>query len=403
MSKPPPPPFKVLRTHSVQINAIFFSPDNEFLTIGDSSGRVSITSTRTFRPIADWAAHTDSILGIQEWDGQIITHGRDNKLHFWKLTPAAPLLADAASTPNLSIPALTSSMDINALNYCRFSLCPTQSDSPSALLALPNLIESELIDVWELPGKTRLHAGVGTIKGAPPRKPFSDEGRDVYKAGIVMALHIFQTETHTRILAAYESGTVTLWTRSLSDKPRSIEGNGWNSIWSVKHHLEAVMGMAVSCDNIMAASVSADHLICRYHLSPELSTDAESLTPHETKHLGNGAVGFRTDGRVLGVAGWDGVVRLYSTGLHRVDGAGASAVLDRKRKVRSLGTLEHFKESCFAMAFANEVFEGTVSIGSVEDEDKISLEALEARSRWLAVGGKTGRVAIWELDSLKKR
>ncbi|EUC57621.1 WD-40 repeat protein laccaria bicolor-like protein, putative [Rhizoctonia solani AG-3 Rhs1AP] len=403
MSKLPPSPFKVLRTHGVQINTIYFSHDNEFLVIGDSSGRVSITSTRTFRPVADWNAHTDSVLGAQEWDGQIITHGRDNKLHFWRLTPAAPLLTDAAGTPNLSAPTLVSSMDINTLNYCRFSLCPTQLDPSRALLALPNLIESELIDVWELPEKTRLHAAVGTIKGAPPRKPFSDEGRDIYKTGIVMSLHIFQTETHMRILAAYESGNVTLWARSLSDKPRSIEGNGWNIVWSVKYHLEAVMGMAVSCDHAMAASVSADHLICRYNLSPELDADTAYITPHETKHLGNGAVGFRADGRVLGVAGWDGVVRLYSTGLRRVDGAGTSVVIDRNRRIRGLGTLEYFKESCFAMAFANEVLEDTFRPGSVDDEGRTSLEASKARSRWLAVGGKTGRVAIWELDSFEKR
>ncbi|KAJ1308077.1 hypothetical protein OPQ81_002142 [Rhizoctonia solani] len=306
MSKPPPSPFKVLRTHGVQINTICFSPDNEFLAIGDSSGRVSITSTRTFRPVADWSAHTDSILGVQEWDGQIITHGRDNKLYVWRLTPAAPLLVDAASTPNLSTPTLVSSMDVNALNYCRFSLYPVQSDPPRALLALPNLIESELIDIWELPEKSRLHAAIGTIKGAPPRKPFSDEGRDIYKTGIVMSLHVSQTETYIRILAGYESGTVTLWTRPLSSSPRSIEGNGWNKVWSVKNHLEAVMGMAVSRANTVAASVSADHLICRYNLNPELDADDACLAPQETKHLGNGAVAFRADGRVLGVAGWDG-------------------------------------------------------------------------------------------------
>lgn len=56
-----------------------------------------------------------------------------------------------------------------------------------------------------------------------------------------MSLHIFQTSTDIRVLAAYESGTVTLWIRPLSEKVRSIEGNGWESVWSVKHHLEAGM------------------------------------------------------------------------------------------------------------------------------------------------------------------
>ncbi|CEL55924.1 ASTRA-associated protein 1 OS=Verticillium albo-atrum (strain VaMs,102 / ATCC MYA-4576 / FGSC 10136) GN=asa1 PE=3 SV=1 [Rhizoctonia solani AG-1 IB] len=402
MPKPPPLPFKILRIHNVQINTLHFSRDNKHLLVGDSSGRVSIISTITFRPVADWNAHTDSVLGVEEWDGKILTHGRDNKLHFWSLIPAAPLLADAASTPNLSKPTLISSMDVNALNYCRFSLYPTQSDPPRALLGLPNLIESELVDIWDLPGKTRLHAAIGTIKGAPPRTPFSDEGRDIYKTGIVMSLHVSQTESYMRVLAGYESGTVTLWIRPLSESPKSIEGNGWISIWNVKNHLEAVMGMAVTRDNTMAASVSADHLICRYDLSPEPELGAVHLSSHETKHLGNGAVSFRADGRVLGVAGWDGVVRLYSTGLRRSNEAGKGTVVDRTRRVRSLGTLEHFKESCFAMAFANELLKNTGVGRLIEDEDDSALETLEARSRWLAVGGKTGRIAIWELDSFEK-
>ncbi|KAF8751651.1 WD40 repeat-like protein [Rhizoctonia solani] len=379
MAKAPPSPFKVLRIHNVQINTLHFSNENEYLVAGDSSGRVSITSTRTFRPIADWNAHTDSVLGVQEWGGMILTHGRDNKLHFWNLTPPAPLLTDAASTPNLSAPMLASSMDVNALNYCRFSLYPTQSDPPRALLGLPNLIESELVDIWDLPGKTRLHAAIGTIKGAPPRTPFSDEGRDIYKTGIVMSLHVSQTELYMRVLVGYESGNVTLWIRRLSDSHdqlKEMDGTAFG-----------IDGMAVTCDNTMAASVSADHLICRYDLNPEPGADAHSVLM----------------AACWCAAGWDGAVRLYSTGLRRTDEAGKGIVIDRSRKVRSLGTLEHFKESCFAMAFANELLEGVGNFRSIKDEDNMSLDALEDRSKWLAVGGKTGRIAIWELDSFEKR
>ncbi|KAG9109788.1 ASTRA complex subunit, partial [Ceratobasidium sp. 392] len=314
-SQTPPPPFRVLRAHTVQINTIQFTQDNEYLITGDSSGRVTVTSTQTWRLVADWAAHTDSVLGVQEWEDQVITHGRDYKLHVWRLTPAAPLLADDAGFPTLATPNIIFSLDVNALNYCRFALCPIVQGK--ALLALPNLVESELIDVWEIPSATRLHAGIGAVKGAPPRKPFSDEGRDVYKAdgwptksshgcaGILMSLHISQTSSHLRVLAAYESGTVSLWTRSRTDPHMSVEGQGWETAWSVKRHLEAVMGMDVTRDGTLAATVSADHMVCRYRLDKS-SGDTEELEQLTTKHPGNGAVAFRADGRVLGTAGWDG-------------------------------------------------------------------------------------------------
>ncbi|QRV75179.1 WD40 repeat protein [Ceratobasidium sp. AG-Ba] len=399
-SQTPPPPFRTLRTHTAQINTLQFASDNEYIIAGDASGRVTVTSTRTWRPVADWTPHTDSVLGVQEWEDKIITHGRDYKLHVWRLTPPAPLVADAAGSPTLATPSLVFSLDVNSLNFCRFALC---SISPGkALLALPNLVESELIDIWEIPNPVRLHAGIGTIKGAAPRKPFSDEGRDLYKAGVVMSLHVSETSTHMRILAAYESGTVTLWVRPLSNSFKSVEGQGWETAWSVKQHSEAVMGMAVTRDNSLAATISADHFVCRYRLERNTADASEEPEPLATKHLGNGAIAFRADGRVIGTAGWDGAVRLYSAG---------------RRKMRPLGTLDHFKESCFAIVFASDAHMGVEAASGISkglhvdgiesdgvEEDRVSATTeFRTRSRWLAVGGKNGRVILWELDSFEKR
>ena len=49
------------------MNVLAFSSDNERMYSGDASGIVSITSTRTLRSIAVWPAHTDGLLGIEEW------------------------------------------------------------------------------------------------------------------------------------------------------------------------------------------------------------------------------------------------------------------------------------------------------------------------------------------------
>ena len=69
-----PPPQHLLRSHSSPVGALFTSGDNERIYSGDSSGKVVVTSTRSLRAITQWNAHTDSILGVEEWDKHIVTY-----------------------------------------------------------------------------------------------------------------------------------------------------------------------------------------------------------------------------------------------------------------------------------------------------------------------------------------
>ena len=167
-SKPPPPsPAHILRSHSAPVRVLAFSDDNERLYSGDAEGTVVITNTRSLRPLAVWQAHSDGLLGVQEWEEHVITypspcclastayshlnrHGRDNKLHVWeRVLEAVETLGQSAAPLGLQTPRLRYSMDVNALNYCRFSLMPladsARSDGQHVLIALPNLVESSFV------------------------------------------------------------------------------------------------------------------------------------------------------------------------------------------------------------------------------------------------------------------
>ena len=77
------------------------------------------------------------------------SHGRDNKLHVWKLTSQnSSTLGGSALAPGTVILELSYSLDVNALNFCRFSLLRFDVQPPSAdmraLVAVPNLVESSL-------------------------------------------------------------------------------------------------------------------------------------------------------------------------------------------------------------------------------------------------------------------
>ena len=80
-----------------------------------------------------------------------VRHGRDNTLHVWEgVREPVRSLGSSAALPGLQTPALCYSLDVNALNYCRFSLMPLaeeggRTEERQALLAVPNLVESAYV------------------------------------------------------------------------------------------------------------------------------------------------------------------------------------------------------------------------------------------------------------------
>jgi hypothetical protein len=149
MATPPPSPEHTLRVHQKPVFTVFVSSDNERIYSGDGKGRVVITSTRSFRAIADWEAHKEGLLGIEECADHVITHGRDNKIHVWHRPTESVSIRQggAASLTDQPPPPLRYSLDVNALNFCRFSLLPSPSSGGdvTALIAVPNLVESALV------------------------------------------------------------------------------------------------------------------------------------------------------------------------------------------------------------------------------------------------------------------
>ncbi|KAG2083532.1 WD40-repeat-containing domain protein [Suillus cothurnatus] len=407
MALPPPSPIHLLRSHSSAVNTLFISTDNERIYSGDSSGQAVVTSTRSLRPLASWKAHTDSLLGIEEWGFQIITHGRDNKLHVWaRPEESASIRQGPATLSDLLIPTICYSMDVNALNYCRFSLLVLgRASAQEGLLAVPNLVESALVDIWSLPSRQRLHAGIGDPLNTSATA-FSD-GRSGSKSGIIMSMHLFystssapSSSTSTRelrLLCAYEDGSVVLRKRTAPENKQTIEGRGWEVVWKSKLHVESVMAMTVSSDCTFALTVSADHLVGRYNLSivnrmpRKRPRNATALgIAFKTKHPGNGAVAIRNDGRVCAIGGWDGKVRLYST-----------------KTLKLLGTLVHHKQGCQAVMFASHSIDRVPLCRDLEeddsgDDDDITVEEKRARDRWLIAGSTDAKVSIWALMSFEK-
>ncbi|KAG9008457.1 ASTRA complex subunit [Tulasnella sp. 427] len=398
MGPPPPPPIRILRSHAAQINAVTFSPldpegkTNERLYTGDGDGLVVITSTSTFRALASWKAHDNGILEVKEWEDSVITHGRDNKIHVWERVVAPLAVADMAG-PELGVtgPSLRYSLDVNALNFCRFSLLPEPPGTGGrrALIAIPNLVDSSLVDVWRIPEKQRLHAAIGMSVGPKIVDPWvSGEGPG--KTGSLMSLRLFSIQhpsrsntSQLRLLTAYENGGLCLWVRMETEKETSVEGRGWEALWQVKVHADAIFAMEMSPLNTFAITASADNLLVRYDLqdNEENAQGRTATFTHRTKHPGNGTIAISHDGRVCVVGGWDGKIRLYST-----------------KNFKFLGLLDYHKGvlQCVTLASLDGSPSSTPDRGE-DNSEELELEERQKRSRWLASTGVDKRVAIWEL------
>ncbi|KAG2145293.1 uncharacterized protein EDB93DRAFT_1287941 [Suillus bovinus] len=346
------------------------------------------------------------------------SHGRDNKLHVWtRPEESASIRQGPATLSDLSTPTICYSMDVNALNYCRFSLVILAgAGAQEGLLAVPNLVESALVgnlfgvgygvisvrtdqaDIWSLPSCQRLHAAIGDPLDTSATA-FSD-GRSGSKSGIIMSMHLFysalsapSSSTSTRelrLLCAYEDGSVVLRKRTAPENKQTVEGRGREVVWKSKLHVESVMAMAVSSDCTLALTVSADHLVGRYDLLEVTSESTPAGTAFKTKHPGNGAIAIRSDGRVCAIGGWDGKVQLYST-----------------KTLKLLGTLVHHKQGCQAVIFASHI-DRVLLCGDLKeddsssDEDEITVEEKHARGRWLIAGSTDAKVSIWALMSFEK-
>ncbi|GAA5843240.1 hypothetical protein JCM9279_002033 [Rhodotorula babjevae] len=450
----PPGPEYILRGHSAPISVLIFSRCARFLFSGDTDGFVAVWDLRIFRPRYFWRAHTAGILGLVELGDQgLLTHGRDNLLHLHRFpacTSPTSLVDHGAATavPSPAAPTLgierAWSLDVNAVSFCRMSVCSVRGsareakgkerevdEDEEALIAVPSLTKDDFVDIFHYPSGARAHRSVGA--GA-----FLGQ-----KTGTVMATHLFNLSPPDgprpsrpadaddalpadaepaspvptlHLLIAYESGQLALFrfapTRSFDLVPttspssssstssarphlplhlprpgvRVEESEGWELVWVEKGHRDAIMSLAVTVDQRFAYTVGADHHMVAYRISD--ANDAEATLPRShtelTTSAGKAAVVVREDGKVLATAGWDGEARIY-----------------KAKTLEPLAVLSHHRTSLQAAAFVpltpaapSTVFGDAPADDVDEDEGG---EAGGTRRAWLATGGQEAKIGLWEV------
>lgn len=148
-----------------------------------------------------------------------------------------------------------------------------------------------------------------------------------------------------------------------------------------------MLSLAVSAERDFYVTSSADAVVAKHPIPTPTSTptsavnDSKPIKSVQTKHSGQQSLVLRNDGKIFATAGWDGRVRVYGT-----------------VKMKEVAVLKWHREGCYAVGFAEvgledeEVVKGGGTMGVKEER------VWRARvGHWVVVGGKDGKVSLWDV------
>ncbi|KAF9145905.1 Guanine nucleotide binding protein (G protein), beta polypeptide 1-like [Mortierella sp. GBA39] len=364
---PPPAPSFIFRGHDAPIHSLEFFASNTFLATGDETGWICVWDIWKRRPVCKWHAHkTGSVLALKvipirrddsstrrkpttnggakisiaqsdsrrssstrkrakaEMEAQqdprvyIVSHGRDNEIHFWDINSVLQEsvrrpssvgivnLSDSGKGSQTVVPIL--SLPVNALNFCKMTILPIDNDEPPASLAtsttatgttettamrigagvlrrthrhiyvaVPSPTTSSLIDVYDVTKPERTFAAVGPIDTTSNAKFQSSSnaipsGSDK-KWGSAMSIKLFLSgatngeqgiapatdEGTLNMLVGYEDGSVTLFRDSTvaSTAGTPATTNTTNTAMKSKRTMETVWSTKYHREPVLAVDVSS--------------------------------------------------------------------------------------------------------------------------------------------------
>ncbi|KAK8105077.1 WD repeat-containing protein [Apiospora kogelbergensis] len=457
-SQLPPQPKAVLRGHHAQVHAAAFVRENQRLASGDAEGYVVLWDLTIVRPRAVWRAHTNAILGIASWGAdKIITHGRDNQLIIWKLAEedeaslSTTLPLDPSPSPRPQ-PWVLFILPVNTMNFCSFGFCPANDDGTTEelLVAVPNTLASESVDIYHFPSQKRLH----TVASSP-----KDE-----KTGMVMSLVLCRVKSGAlTLVTGYENGLAMVTQQS------GEEGGTTTTTWDVSYrsqaHGQPILSLDVSPSRDFFYTSGADANVVKHPIPQQTSAYSTPETPTSspasaepnvptnglnnddnskpakpisllsaalasaprpapvpqkqsvevktqpskvvnTKHSGQQGLQVRSDGKIFATAGWDSKIRVYSAktlqelavlkwhqvGCYTI----AFASLDRPPTAADDGKTQNDKGSGLANDQSAAVAKTVVpKLVDVTVKDRRIKQAKE--THWLAAGSKDGKISLWDI------
>ncbi|KAI8984325.1 WD40-repeat-containing domain protein [Mycotypha africana] len=335
----PPPPFYICREHKSTVNYLHLFDKDQYLASCDNDGWIVIWKMQTKRPIKKWKAHQSSCLKVYSIDNdtKLISQGRDNKIHIWKLITAAE---EQQQQQMEDLPELISSITYNGVGFCKFACFEAKQ---AVILCFPSKEELSMFDIYDLTNEHYILQNVNDDTGT-------------LRLGTCMAVQMFvpsnlpqqneedhDIKTSFHVLAGYESGMVVLW-----DLGATRHSERKKILWHRHEHKEPILDLAVDNTHLFGLSSSADNQLCNYSLST-----GETVKRITLKKSGVVSLRIRSDNKIFASGGYDNRIRLFSV-----------------KTMKPLAILSYHKGSVYSLEFGRE--NHSLLIGGSED-NRISL------------------------------
>lgn len=391
----------------------------------------------------------------------ILTQGRDNKICIHLITDdflsyggaCVRLPTQGDSGKECPAPTLVYSQDVNSLNFCELAFAAVPDDSRShnnnnsdhryLTFTVPSTLASENIDVYQVDMHsnnklTRLASAIEPP--VSPNQPLIPESETSRNVGIVMALLLAELSEPNGggylLIAGYETGLVAVWkinesrettTTATTTATTATAAKGKNNVtnnpskpvllYASKCHAQPVLSLDFDTANtgfLWFLSSSADAKLVQHPLIDLVSSSSSAtgsehesdpwgtlpLVTFNTKHPGLAGLVVRSDSKIFATAGWDGMVRVFST---RISGTKKP----EQQQQQSFKCLAVFKAGrtngikCVAFSPVASISATATATKSTSTSTTLASKLKEKRAlgnpHLLAVGGRDGRIALFSL------
>lgn len=207
------------------------------------------------------------------------------------------------------------------------------------------------------------------------------------------------TNGRLTLVAAYENGLSTVL---------QLNSGTWNTTYLSQVHNQPILSLDVVAEQSYFLTSGADATIAKHPipgLNPGPNSDIDlgiiqqPLKILNTKHSGQQSLRLRDDGRIFATAGWDSMIRVYSS-----------------KTLKEVAALKWHQVGCYAVALASvgatSRTDETRSASSDPNQLPHDLicrsgqQQLSVRDRriqqaqnahWLAAGSKDGKISMWDI------